>query len=99
MKKTENIGGYTFETYYDRRYKNIDLELVRVVLNDKVLCHEEITYYQINIEATTKNKKIKNILKLHIKDAIELKSIIDNLVYDANQDAVERLKWKPAKRK
>ena len=99
MKKTENIGGYTFETYYDQRYKNIDLELVRVVFKDKVLFHEEIPYYQINIEATTKNKKIKTILRLHIKDAIQLKSIIDNMVYDANQDAVERLKWKTAKRK
>ena len=27
-------------------------------------------------------------MKLHIKDAIELKSIIDSLVYDAHEDAL-----------
>lgn len=84
--KIERIGGYTFETMYDERYKCIDLELVKVYLSKD----DKEGHYQIHIDATTK-KKFKNILKLHIKDAIELKSIIDNIVYDANEDKFERL--------
>lgn len=85
--KIENICGTTLEIYYDDRYECIDLELVKVFLSKE----DKEGHYQIHLEATLKDKKFKNLLKLHIKDAIELKSIIDNLVYDANQDNYEKL--------
>lgn len=76
VKKYENIGGTTLDTMYDRRYKCVDLELVQVHLGEE-------SYFEIHIDATTEKGKFKHLLKLHIKEAIELKSIIDNLVYDA----------------
>lgn len=78
--KPINIGGIQLDTLiYDMRYKCVDFELVRV--DD---------YYEIHLIATLKNGKFRNLLKLHIKDAIKAKAIIDQLVYDSNFDQHER---------
>ena len=81
-KKENNICGTEFVTNYDKRYKCVDFELIKIGKNKDA-------YYEIHLIATNKDGSFTNLLKLHIKDAIEIKSIIDNLVYDANQDKFE----------
>ena len=75
--KKEEVCGIEQEIHYDKEIMRLNLELVSVMLPD------EEPYYEIHFQDWKKDGKCKTILKLHIKEALELKSIIDQLVYDA----------------
>jgi len=85
----EICGEFMEENKFDNKVKVLNLELVKVI--DK---HKNF-HYQIHFQDWTpigrSKTKVKgtNLVKLHLKDAIKLKSIIDNLVWDAMEDAVE----------
>ena len=81
----KNIMGQCKEIFYDAKVNNLNLELVRSSFGDNN------HFYCIQISDWTK-KKEKVFVTLHIKEAIELKAIIDTLVYEAHEDALELVK-------
>jgi len=79
MKKKNirsDIGGQVMDIHYDEKVKKLNLELIKV--DDR----EGLDYFEIHIEDWTESK-CPTLVRLHIKEAIALKSMIDNLVYDA----------------
>lgn len=83
----QGVCGQTLDLHYDDnsdkvQLTDIDLELVKVLWNKKeISVPNGEAFYAIDFI-----KKNKRILRLHIKEALELKGIIDSLVYDANLD-------------
>lgn len=73
------MGGQVMNIYYDKKCDKLNLELVK----KKFRIPSNEHYYEIHFQDWSKDNKSKTLLKLHIKEAIELKSIIDNLVYAA----------------
>tara|TARA_Y100000310_G_scaffold78214_1_gene74851 strand:- start:1557 stop:1802 length:246 start_codon:yes stop_codon:yes gene_type:complete len=78
--KEEDVCGETIQLHFDENITLLNLELVRVDGKN------DVPYYQVHFEDWTKKDKSKTLIKLHIKDAIQLKSIIDNLVIDMIED-------------
>lgn len=82
----EEICGEVIVNHFDKKIKALNLELVKVI--DKF----NNFHYQIHFQDWTpvgKSKtKVKgtNLVKLHLKDAIKLKSIIDSLIWDAMEN-------------
>jgi hypothetical protein len=77
--KQQVICGDFKQIHYDDLYDELDLELVQTNLDLIPPC------YEIHIAGKIKDKW-HLILKLHLKEAIELKSMIDNLVVDAMEN-------------
>lgn len=91
MRKRQSVcGEYIDISPNEQKIKTLNLELVR-----HIDLKGEIEYYEIHFEDWTPKGKSKvgvrgtKLLQLNIRDAIKLKSIIDNLVYDATEDAIE----------
>jgi len=75
--KVENICGEDKDIYYDKKVKRLNLELV----NNKgcpLIVFQDWT-----------GKDSKHLFALHLKEAVELKAIIDNLVIDWTEDRIE----------
>ena len=66
----QNICGEVLDIGFDKNIKKLNLELIK----DKIGC------FCIEIQDWTKGET--TLVRLHIKEAIQLKSIIDNLVCD-----------------
>ena len=77
------IGGYEREILYDKKNDNLDIELAY----DKIDC-------PVLIFNVGKGDKAKEVFRLHIKEAIELKAIIDCLVADFHEEELDQLKNK-----
>jgi len=73
------ICGETKDIMYDEKIKKLNLELVK----------DEIGTPLIIFQDWTNERDAKDILTLHIKETIELKSIIDNLVLAYTEDMLE----------
>jgi len=68
--KTYNMGGITFgPLYFFKGHKTLDVELVEFPKKGDAPCIEFVVENEV-------------ILRLHIQGALELKSIIDRLVFD-----------------
>lgn len=79
MEIEKPICGETVRIFFDKRFEEIDLELIRISHDKK----SKEGFYAIEFCGTDQKKKSKILLRLHIKEAIRLKSVIDNLVYDS----------------
>jgi len=85
----EICGEVMEENPFDKKVKVLNLELVKVIDKDKNF-HYQIHFQDWTPISRSKTKvKGTNLVRLHLKDAVKLKSIIDNLVWDAMKDAVE----------
>lgn len=73
----EDICGETIELIFGD-VKKLNLELVKVTMGDDF-------HYEVHFADWSK-KKTKTFFKMHIKDAIELKSAIDRFVIDIIDD-------------
>ena len=76
--KEENLVGECIDIYHDKKIDKLNAELVHVggdVKNGE-------GYYAIDLSNWTGNGK--HLVRLHILDAIELKAVIDKLVYEAS---------------
>lgn len=71
---------------YDQKTMSLDVELVRVLLGED---DDEGHYEIVFCDGSGKGEEF---FRLHIKEAIELKSIIDNLVFDSVIDMNENNK-------
>lgn len=71
------ICGETKQILYDKNIKEIEFELFT---DDN------------DIPLIAVNNNVGTFFTLHIKEAIELKSIIDNLIIDYNQKLIDDLK-------
>ena len=69
--KEEGIEGIRKDIHFDDKRAVLDIDLVKVSNN-------EGGYFRIDL-----NTEDESILKLHIQEAIELKSVIDSLVFSA----------------
>lgn len=78
--KEKNICGEGMDLGFDKKVKKLNLELVHVGGNVKA----GDGYYAIDLGDWTKSGR--HLVRLHILDAIELKSVIDKLVYEATVD-------------
>lgn len=88
--KQEPTAGEWIEISYDRDVKDLNFQLVRITPPKRnKLIGDDDAYYCIRIEDWTGEGK--PLVTLHIKEALAIKSIIDNLVYDAHEDRAERL--------
>ena len=83
--KREEISGIDMDLFYNRKKINLNIELVRVDLGDDAI------YYELEFEDNTKSKT-KRFFTLHLKEAIELKAMIDCLIYDATRDEMDNNK-------
>jgi hypothetical protein len=89
MKREEITGISTDICYNNFKKTKLNIELVRVDLGDGQI------YYEIEFSDWTK-ERTKRYFNLHIKEAIELKAMIDTLVYDAIINEQNRSKEKLA---
>jgi len=80
-KMEENICGEVKDLFFDKNIKKLNLELVK--LTDK---HSNY-HYEIHFQDWSKIES-KTLFKLHIKEAIELKSMIDNFIVDMQEDII-----------
>jgi len=71
MKKITEICGEVLNINYDDKIKIINAELAQDSIGTNLIILQDWT------------KKSKNIITLHIKEAIELKGVIDRLIYDS----------------
>lgn len=67
----ERLGGIEKEVLYDEEISKLNVQLVKGRIGEPLIILEDWS-----------KKKSKLLLKLHIKEAIELKAIIDSLVFD-----------------
>jgi len=67
MKKVEPIEGISMEILYDDKHNELDVELVK---------------FRRDIPCIEFNVGNKTAFRLHILEAIELKSIIDKICFD-----------------
>jgi hypothetical protein len=74
-KKEKDFGGQMLETCYDDNMTQLNLELKKICLGGN------FSFYVIDFQNWT--GKGKHLFRLHIKEALSLKSMIDELVYDA----------------
>lgn len=86
--KREEISGEEFENHYDSDNKTVNVQLIKVI--NEPSGNE---YFEIHLQSYQKENKnvvkAKTLLKLHIKDAIRLKSIIDTFVYESMENWIE----------
>lgn len=80
VKKYKLICGHTKEINYDDKIKKINLELAYDNIGTPIIIFGDWT------------NKGKDLFTLHIKEAVELKSIIDNLIIDYHENEIEELK-------
>lgn len=76
--KTEEICGIEKEINYDDKIERLNFELKKVYLKD-----DKEGFYAIDVENWKINGGCKLLFRMHIQEAIELKSIVDSLVFDA----------------
>jgi hypothetical protein len=78
MERRKDICGITGKIHYDGEIEELNLELVRVGT-------KKDGYFAIEFQDWTDDDEpiAKTLIRLHIKEAIELKAKIDQLVYDA----------------
>lgn len=69
--KEQDLCGEEKEIFYDTKVKKLNLELCIDKLGTPIIRFQDWT-----------GKKNKSLFQLHLKEAIELKSIIDNLFFD-----------------
>jgi len=74
----KEIEGIEQEIYYDKKIKKLNIELADDKGRPLILFQD-----------WTKKSKCKTLITLHIKEAIELKSIIDKLVVGYLEDKIE----------
>jgi uncharacterized protein (DUF2249 family) len=76
QEKVIRLCGQVKELLYDHKVKNLNLQLVKDNTGSPIIIFEDWT-----------NKEDgKELFRLHIKEAIELKSMIDNLIIDHNSN-------------
>jgi|GEM_PF-3427912 len=73
-----NICGEVTDIFYDKDVRKLNLELVKDKIGTPMIIFQNWT-----------GRKCTNLLTLHIKEAIELKSIIDKLVLDYTEHLIE----------
>lgn len=73
----EQICGECKEIVYDNKITHLNLELVKVCDKDGN-CH-----FEIHFQDWSKEDKMKVLFKLHVEEAIELKCMIDKLLYNS----------------
>ena len=83
-KKDENICGVTQKILYDKKVKKLNLELAIDKIGSPVIIFED----------WTNPKKIKELFRLHLHEAIDLKSVIDTLSNDFLWNKIEKLEGK-----
>ena len=76
-EKKHTVCGEWLEIFYDKKIDKLDFSLIEITDIDGGI------NYKIAIENVTNNMKPKKLVELHIKEAIEIKSIIDKLVYES----------------
>lgn len=78
------ICGTVMNLFHDKKIKKINFNLIRCT-ND--YGGEIDVHYVVDLEDwTSKDDKVVHLVRFHIKDLIDLKSVIDNLVYEALND-------------
>jgi len=77
-KKTE-ICGEVKEIHYDDVIKKLNLELAFDSIGSPIIVFQDWTKYNDS----------KDLFRLHIKEAVELKSMIDNLIIDWTLHKIE----------
>jgi len=75
----EKISGEVMDIHYDEKIEKLNLGLARDKCNSPVILFEDWT------------KEGEHLLTLHIKEALELKAIIDKLVFDYTMELEEKL--------
>jgi len=70
--KISAICGEVKQLCYDKKVDKLNLELAIDGIGCPVIIFED----------WTKKNKSKELFRLHIKEAIELKAVIDNLIFD-----------------
>ena len=88
MIKITSIGRETIDIFSSKNVK-LSFELQRVYITD-IENHMVDSHYQICIQDWTKAKYSTTLVTLLIKEAIEIKSIIDKLIYDITMDEIHR---------
>ena len=73
------LGGEVKEIMYDKKIKKLNVELAKINIAISSRGHDMPL---ILFEDWTQDKKIKHLFTLHIKEAIELKAILDKLLFD-----------------
>lgn len=77
-EKESGVCGETMEIFYDKKIDRLDFELIEV--KSKV---DNKNYYKIAVNDMTDVNKPKLLFKLHISEALEIKSIFDKLAYNS----------------
>lgn len=90
--KEQRICGHTKDIMFDGKVKKLNIELVRHYWEV-----ETDGYYTLHFEDDTKKDKKETILSkplfvLHLGEATELKSIIDELIRDSLENETEKLR-------
>ena len=80
MKKEIEICGEYKELFYDKKVKILNLELAKDSIGSPIIIFQD----------WTKKNKSKELFRVHIKEAIEIKAIIDNLIIDYYEELLEK---------
>jgi hypothetical protein len=81
MMKEEDICGEEMEIFFDNKIKKLNLELVKVT--DKY----NNFHFEIHLMDWS-GENSRKVLGLHIKEVSRLKSIMDNLLIDMQEDII-----------
>lgn len=79
--KRNNVSGIEMDLFYNKKKTKLNIELVRVDLGNDAI------YYELDF---TDDKK--RFFTMHLKEAIELKAMIDCMIYDATRDEMDNNK-------
>ena len=82
MKKEIEICGEYKELVYDKKVKILNLELAKDSISSPIIIFQD----------WTKKNKSKELFRVHIKEAVEIKAMIDNLIIDYYEELLEGLK-------
>ena len=84
MKKEIEICGEYKELVYDKKVKILNLELAKDSIGSPIIIFQD----------WTKKNESKELFMVHIKEAVEIKAMIDNLIISYYEELLEELKWK-----
>jgi len=79
MKEIEICGEYK-DLVYDKKVKRLNLELAKDKIGSPIIIFQDWT-----------KGKSKELFRVHIKESIELKAMIDNLIISYHEELMEGL--------